>query len=76
MKRRELSVDVGRLHGVGIHYRQVPDACTAQHLGSIRSYASQPDYQDMGTAQSFHFFFSQQQFRTLLPVYEFFLNHL
>ncbi len=68
VKGRQLTVDVTRLHGVGIHQCQVPDTRPAKHLGSIGPHATYPHHQYVGGTKAFVCFLSKKLRGALLPV--------
>ena len=59
MRSRQLTIDIARLHGIGIHDGHLPHPCTAQHLGSIGAYTTHAHYKHMGCTEATHLILTQ-----------------
>ena len=56
MHGRQLTINIGGLHCIGIYNRHPSDACTADHLGGISTYSTQSHDQYVRAPDAFHLF--------------------
>ena len=67
MEGGKLTVDVGGLHGIGIHQRDVAYSAAGEHFGGGASHSPDAYHEHVGRLKSGEPLFAEEQGRAFLP---------